>query len=210
MNIGEVNLSPAELKAVEDHKYFLSKTHNREVSIEEAIVDFIKTYSEDWKREKLRRDNLEQLNEIEKHKYFRSIEEGRDVGRSRAAEEWCAAYAGIWRSERESLERNGFKQIQVRIKDPNGLHMRPTSALASLATKYDCDVYVHKAGMPYYNFMLQGKPYMNVKSILLMLSLGIILGDSILFIATGSQAQEALDAIARELESHAPSSSANS
>jgi len=204
MNIGEIDLSPAELKAIQDHKYFLSKTHNQEVSIEEAIVDFLNRYAEDWKREKLRRDNLEQLNEIEKHKYFRSIEEGKDVGRTRAAEEWCAAYARIWRAERESLERNGFRQIQVSVKDPNGLHMRPTSALASIATEYDCDVYVHKTGMPYYNFVLQGKPYMNVKSILLMLSLGIIRGDKIEFIATGAQAQEALDAITKELESRAP------
>ena len=204
MSMNRADLTPAELKAIEDHKYFLSQKRGEEVSIEEATEDFLKTYAEVWKREKLRRDNLEQCREIEKHKYYRSMEEGRDVGRNVAAEDWCKRYAHIWREERESLERNGFVRISVAIKDPLGLHMRPTSAISSVATRYDCDIYVHRPGMSYYNFLLRGKPYMNVKSILGMLSLGIILGDNIEFIALGAQAKEALDAIAREIRSHNP------
>lgn len=200
--VHRVDLTAAELKAIEDHKYFLSQQRGQEVTIEEAIDDFLKRYAEAWRREKLRRDNLEQLKEIEKHKYLRSQQEGRDVGTSAAAEEWCRRYAHIWRAERESLERNGFVRVTVRVRDPLGLHMRPSSAIATLATQYDCDVYVHKDGMPFYNFILQGKTCMNVKSILGILSLGIILGDEIEFIATGAQAKDALEAIAREVNAH--------
>jgi phosphocarrier protein len=193
------NLTAAELKAIEEHKYYLSQQRGTEVSIEDAIDDFIQHVAEDWRREKLRRDNLEQRNEIEKHKYLRSMAEGRDIGGSSAAEEWCQKYAHIWRHERESLERNGFKRIVAAIQNKDGLHMRPVSAVADLAAKFDCDIYVHKDGMTYYNFLLEGRPYMNVRSILGLLSVGAELGDSLEFIATGSQAEAALKALAELL-----------
>ena len=49
--------------------------------------------------------------------------------------------------------------------------------------------------MVYYNFLLEGRPYMNVRSILGFLSLGVTLGDTLEFIATGSQSSEALKAL---------------
>jgi phosphocarrier protein HPr len=193
------NLTAAELKAIEEHKYFLSQKRGTEVTIEEAIADFIAHYAEDWRREKLRRDNLEQRDEIEKHKYFRSMEEGHDIGRSSAAEEWCQKYAHIWRAERESLEQQGFKKITLTVQKQEGLHMRPVSAVAALASQFDCDIYVHRDGMVYYNFLLEGRPYMNVRSILGLLSLGAAPGDRLEFIATGSQAGQALEAVAELL-----------
>ena len=78
------------------------------------------------------------------------------------------------------------------------------SAIGQLATEYDCDIYVHKDGMPYYNFLLGGKPYMNVKSIIGFLSMGLELGDQLEFIATGTQAAHALDAIERLLTGPRP------
>jgi phosphotransferase system HPr (HPr) family protein len=195
MNVPRNNLTPAELKAIEEHKYFLSQQRGAEVTIEEAIANFIEHVEADWQREKLRRDNQEQRQEIEKHKYFRSMEEGRDIGKQSAAEEWCQKYAHIWRAERESLERNGFKRITVVVRNEKGLHMRPVSVVAELAAGFDCDVYVHKEGMVYYNFLLEGRPYMNVRSILSLLSLGVARGDTIEFIATGAQASQALEAL---------------
>jgi phosphocarrier protein len=192
-----VSLTPADLKAVEDHKYFLSQQRGAEVSIEEAIEDFLKRFAEDWRKEKLRRDNLDQRTEIEKHKYFRSLEEGRDVGKAVAAEEWCQKYAHIWRAERESLERNGFQRITVVAQNPRSLHMRPWSSVAQLTSRFDCDIYVHKDGMPYWNFILERRPYMNVKSVIGYLSLGIIKGDTLEFIATGTHAAQALEALSR-------------
>jgi phosphotransferase system HPr (HPr) family protein len=197
MKSPETNLTAAELKAIEEHKYYLSQRHGAEVTIEEATADFVQHFANDWRREKLRRDNLEQREEIEKHKYLRSLEEGRDIGRSSAAEEWCQKYAHIWRAERESLKKNGFERIYVTIENKEGLHLRPVSAVAALATQFDCDLYVHKEGMVYYNFLLEGRPYMNVRSILGFLSLGTTLGDKLEFIATGAQAGPALEALAK-------------
>jgi phosphocarrier protein HPr len=198
------NLTAAELKAIEEHKYNLSQRRGTEVTIEEAIADFVQNFAEYWRNEKLRRDNLEQRKEIEKHKYLRSMEEGRDIGKHSAAEEWCQKYAHIWRAESESLERNGFKRMLVTIQNIDGLHLRPASAVAGLAAKFDCDIYVHRVAMPYYNFLLEGRPYMNVRSILGFLSLGAVLGDTLEFIATGSQAEQALKALAELLARETP------
>lgn len=126
------NLTAAELKAIEEHKYYLSQRRGTEVTIEEAIADFVQNYAADWRNEKLRRDNQEQRQEIEKHKYLRSLQEGRDIGKTSAAEEWCQKYAHIWRAEHESLERNGFKRVLVTIQNKDGLHLRPASAVAGL------------------------------------------------------------------------------
>lgn len=199
MKMNGNNLTATELKAIEEHKYYLSQRRGTEVTIEEAIADFVQNFAEDWRNEKLRRDNLEQRQEIEKHKYLRSMEEGRDIGKHSAAEEWCQKYAHIWRAESESLERNGFKRVLVTIQNKDGLHLRPVSAVAGLAAKFDCDIYVHRESMPYYNFLLEGRPYMNVRSILGFLSLGAALGDTLEFIATGSQAEQALQALAELL-----------
>jgi phosphocarrier protein len=190
-----VNLTAAELQAIEDHKYFLSEQRGSEVTIEEAIADFVEHYAADWRQEKMRRDNFDQRQEIEKHQYLRSQAEGRDIGRSSAAEEWCQKYAHIWRAERESLQRNGFKKINVTVHDPEGLHVRPASAVAALALEFDCDIYVHRDGMVHYNFMLDQRPYMNVRSILGFLSIGAKQGDTLEFIVTGSQADQALQAL---------------
>ena len=195
MGSAAINLTAAELKAIQEHKYFLSENRGVEVTIEEAIADFIEHIAADWRGEKIRRDNLDQRQEIERHKYLRSQQEGRDIGRHSAAEEWCQKYAHIWRAERESLEQNGFQKIQLTIRNPEGLHLRPVSAVATLAAQFDADVYVHKPGMIYYNLVLEGRPYMNVRSILGLLSVGVTLGDTLEFIATGQQAAEALAAL---------------
>jgi phosphotransferase system HPr (HPr) family protein len=195
-----INLTAAELKAIEEHKYFLSRERNTEATIEEAIADFVQNVAEDWRREKLRRDNQDQRQEIEKYKYLRSQQEGHDIGRTSAAEEWCQKYAPIWRAERESLEQNGFQRLRVTVQSKDGLHLRPVSAVAELAAKFDCDIYVHRDGMTYYNFLLEGRPYRNVRSILGLLSVGAAHGDELEFIATGSQSPEALAAVANLLQ----------
>ena len=196
MNVKNINLTPAELQAILDHKRTMSVAHGVQVSLEEAIEHFIEHYELDWMREKQRGDLAEQRHEIEKHKYLRSEKEGRDIGKACAAEEWCAKYAPIWRSEHESLERNGFLKISVVIQNEQGLHMQPASTLANLAQQYNCDVYMHRASMDYYNFILQGKEYLNVKSVLCLLTVKAEKGESLEFIATGAQAKIALENIA--------------
>jgi len=196
MNVKDINLTPAELQAILDHKCAMSVVHGVEVSLEEAIEHFIEHYELDWMREKQRRDLAEQRQEIEKHKYLRSEKEGHDIGKARAAEEWCAKYASIWRAEHESLERNGFLKISVVIQIEQGLHFEPASTLANLAQQYNCEVYLHRAGMDYSNFILQDKAYLNVKSVLCLLTVKAEKGELLEFIATGTQAKTALENIA--------------
>ncbi|MFH1475969.1 MAG: HPr family phosphocarrier protein [Verrucomicrobiota bacterium] len=196
MNVKDINLTPAELQAILDHKRTMSVAHGIEVSLEEAIEHFVEHYELDWMREKQRGDLAEQRREIEKHKYLQSEKEGRDIGKARAAEEWCDKYAPIWRAEHESLERNGFLKISLVIQIAQGLHFEPASTLANLAQQYNCDVYMHRAGMDYYNFILQGKEYLNVKSVLCLLTVKAEKGELLEFIATGTQAKAALENIA--------------
>ena len=168
-------------------------------TIEDAIADFMQNYEDDWRREKLRRDNHAQREEIEKHKYLRSQEAGHDIGRSAAALEWCQKYAHIWRTERESLERNGFERLRVTVQDPAGIHLRPASTIAELASRYDCEIYVHRAAMNHYNFLLDSRPYRNVRSVIGVLALGATCGEELEFIATGREAKPALAALAELL-----------
>lgn len=196
MRVKDINLTPAELQAILDHKRTMAVTRGVEISLEEATEHFIQHYELDWLQEKQRRDLTEQRREIEKHKYFRSEKEGHDIGKARAAEEWCEKYAPIWRAEHESLDRNGFLKVSVVIQSEQGLHMQPASTLAVLAQHFDCEVYMHRLGMDYYNFIMQGKKYLNVKSVLCLLTVAAEKGESLEFIATGPQAKAALENIA--------------
>ncbi len=196
MNVKNINLTPAELQAILEHRRTMSVAHGVPVSLEEAIEHFIEHYEFDWMQEKQRWDLAEQRREIEKHKYLRSEKEGRDIGRARAAEEWCAKYAHIWRAEHESLERNGFLKIDATIQIEQGLHLKPASTLANMAQQYNSEVYMHRPGMDYFNFILQGKEYLNVKSVLCLLTVRAEKGELLEFIATGPQAKAALENIA--------------
>lgn len=195
MDVKNINLMPAELQAILEHRRTMSAAHGVTVSLEEAIKHFVEHYEFDWLREKQRRDMTAQRQEIEKHKYLQSEKEGRDIGKARAAEEWCAKYAPIWRAEHESLERNGFLKVSVVVQDEGGLHLRPASTLASIVQQYDCDVYMHRVDMEYFNFILQGKKYLNVKSVLCLLTLKAEKGEELELIATGAQARIALEKI---------------
>jgi len=195
VDVKKIDLIPSELAAIETHKYFMSLNGGREVSIEEAIKDFVEKYRTDWLREKQRRDNEEQINEIERHKYLRSREEGYDIGRRKASEEWIGNYAHIWREEKESLQAHGFLNVKLVVENEEGLHIKPASKLAEIARSCDCDMYVHREGMEYYNFVLNGKEYLNVKSILSLLQLDAVKGEELEFIATGVAAKEGLDEV---------------
>ncbi len=197
MNIAEINLSPAELRAILDHQRSMTLAQGAEVSLETAIEDFMSHCRLNWMQEKQHQDNVAQINEIEKHKYFRSIEERHDIGKKVASEEWCAKYAHLWRAERESLERNGFLQAKVTLQALKGLHLQPAATLAKLAQKYDCEVYLHHEKIDYCNFVLQGKKYVNIKSVLGLLSVSAVMGDALEIISAGPQAKDALDEIAK-------------
>jgi len=201
----EIDLILSELRAIEVHKYYLSEREGREVSLEEAMADFLDNYETDFLCKKQMEDNLEQKQEIQRYKWIESEKEGHDIGKQKAALEWIEKYGGIWREERESLEKNGFIGQVVKIEHKNGTHI-DIAKLAEIARNFDCDIYIHLSRMEHYNFKLFGKKeYLNVKSILSPKFLNATHGESIEFIATGGRAKDALEASARLIRELSPS-----
>lgn len=201
----EIDLIPSELRAIEIHKYFLSEKERREVSFEEAMIDFINNYEADFLCKKQVEDNQKQREEIQKYKWIESEKEGHDIGSTKAAMEWIEKYGCIWREERESLEKNGFIRQIVEIKNGYGARIDMEN-LAEIARTSGCDIYIHKTRMEYYNFKLFGKKeYLNVKSILSPKFLEALHGETIEIIVTGGRAKDALDASARLISELSPS-----
>jgi phosphotransferase system HPr-like phosphotransfer protein len=200
----EIDLIPSELRAIEIHKYYLSEREGREISLEEAMFDFLDNYETDFLCQKQIEDNRAQNQEIQRYKWIESEKEGHDIGSTKAAMEWIEKYGGIWREERESLEKNGFIEQIVNIEHKSGTHIE-IAKLAEIAHNFDCDIYIHQHRMEHYNFKLFGKKeYLNVKSILSPKLLNAAHGESIEFIATGGRARDALQVSAR-LISEVPS-----
>ncbi len=188
----EVDIIPSELRAIEDHKYFLSQEEGREISIEEAIVDFLINYEDDYLKCKQSEDTAQQNDEIMKYKWIESEREGRDIGEETAAMEWVEKYGSIWRSERESLERYGFLETDLVVEGREGI-LIDMMKLSDIAYKNHCELYIHKERMRYYNFMLFGKKeYLSVKSILCPKYIEAARGERVEFIATGDGALTAL------------------
>jgi phosphotransferase system HPr-like phosphotransfer protein len=202
--VKEIYLIPSELSAIETHKYFLSEREGREVSFEEAMIDFIDKYEADFLCHKQSEDNQEQYREIQKYRWIESEKEGRDIGSTKAAMEWIEKYGGVWREDRESLEKNGFIGQVVEIKHRYGIHIN-IPKLAVIASDFDCDMYIHKNRMEHYNFRLFGKKeYLNVKSILSPKLIEASHGESVELIATGGRARDALDVSMRFLNESPP------
>lgn len=195
-NIKEVDLTPAELSAVIAFQAEMQKKQEAKVAFEEAMAGWIQTMGDAWRSKKFREDMEAQRKEIEKFKWIESEKAGKDIGASQAAQEWIRLYAQNWRMERESLEENGWDSVHVIVGLPQGLHMRPSSTLANIASGFPCAVYVHRDGMEVYNFMLQGMEFINVKSLMGLLTLGAGKGVMLIFIASGQDARRALSAIA--------------
>ena len=116
----EIDLIPSELRAIEVHKYYLSEKEGREVSFEEAMIDFIDNYEADFLSKKQVEDNQEQNQEILKYRWIESEKEGHDIGKQKAALDWIEQYGCIWREEKESLEENGFVESSVVIENRGG------------------------------------------------------------------------------------------
>ena len=76
----------------------------------------------------------------------------------------------------------------VRLPNPAGLHARPAAVLAAEAKRFSSDVRI-----------LKGERGANAKSVVALLGLGTALGDALLVEATGPDAREAADAVAKLL-----------
>ena len=79
---------------------------------------------------------------------------------------------------------------EVVIKNQVGLHARPATFFIQKANEYKCSIWVEKEDRR-----------VNAKSLLGVLSLGIVKGTSITLIADGSDEKEAVEALAELVRS---------
>ena len=75
---------------------------------------------------------------------------------------------------------------EVTLTNETGLHARPASLFVKEASKFTADITVEKDGKEY-----------NAKSIIGVLSMGAAKGDTITIKAEGSDAEEAVEALAK-------------
>ncbi|MBQ3053844.1 MAG: HPr family phosphocarrier protein [Clostridia bacterium] len=79
---------------------------------------------------------------------------------------------------------------QVTIKREEGLHARPATFFIQKANQFDCSIWVETDSRK-----------VNAKSLLGVLSLGIMQGSSINIIASGSDEEDAVNALVALVES---------
>jgi phosphocarrier protein len=79
-----------------------------------------------------------------------------------------------------------MKELKLKVKNETGFHARPASELASLASKYQSDIIIHKR-----------EKTANLKSILGLLSLGIAKNDEVVIQIEGADEDQALTGISR-------------
>lgn len=94
--------TPAEWKAIQVHKYFLSERAGHEVGVEEAVRDWIEHYAREWRATRMIMACGDQMKEILKYKWIESEKAGFDKGKT-AVKEWIIKYAQQWR---DSWERD--------------------------------------------------------------------------------------------------------
>jgi len=114
------SFKPAEWKAIEVHRYFLSQKFRREVSINETIDNWLKYFSEQWRRDhplpgggENELLSLAEWQAIQVHKYFLSQKSGQEVSSEDATKDWLEHYAQKWRQERMKMScSDQLKEIE--------------------------------------------------------------------------------------------------
>ncbi|WP_299029059.1 HPr family phosphocarrier protein [uncultured Thermanaerothrix sp.] len=94
----------------------------------------------------------------------------------------------------ESAGANSWRRQEVVIHHPAGLHARPAALFVKTASQYPCDIQVARADQP--------ERYVNAKSILSVLGLGIKPGERIIIETRGEQREAALDALVSLIRSN--------
>lgn len=78
-------------------------------------------------------------------------------------------------------------EIKIVVQHDVGLHARPAALFVQLATSFPCEITVRNVS--------EGSQEADAKSILGVLTLGVMQGDTIAVEATGERAEEALAAL---------------
>ena len=85
--------SPAEARAIEVHKYFLSLEAGTDVGLEYAVRHWLIHHSTTWRQARLQEELDAQRSEIQKHKWIESERAGHDLGQG-AVEDWSRRIDG--------------------------------------------------------------------------------------------------------------------
>ena len=95
-------------------------------------------------------------------------------------------------SEDHNLPANAIEAVFV-IKNEHGLHARPSAVLVNEVKKYNASVAVQNLD--------RNSQLVSAKSLMKIVALGVVKGTRLRFVATGDEAQQAIDGIGAVIES---------
>ena len=95
-------------------------------------------------------------------------------------------------SEDNNLPANAIEAVFV-IKNEHGLHARPSAVLVNEVKKYNASVAVQNLD--------RNSQLVSAKSLMKIVALGVVKGTRLRFVATGDEAQQAIDGIGTVIES---------
>lgn len=95
-------------------------------------------------------------------------------------------------SEDNNLPANAIEAVFV-IKNEHGLHARPSAVLVNKVKKYNASVAVQNLD--------RNSQLVSAKSLMKIVALGVVKGTRLRFVATGDEAQQAIDGIGSVIES---------
>ena len=95
-------------------------------------------------------------------------------------------------SEDNNLPANAIEAVFV-IKNEHGLHARPSTVLVNEVKKYNASVAVQNLD--------RNSQLVSAKSLMKIVALGVVKGTRLRFVATGDEAQQAIDGIGAVIES---------
>ena len=95
-------------------------------------------------------------------------------------------------SEDNNLPANAIEAVFV-IKNEHGLHARPSAMLVNEVKKYNASVAVQNLD--------RNSQLVSAKSLMKIVALGVVKGTRLRFVATGDEAQQAIDGIGAVIES---------
>ena len=86
-----------------------------------------------------------------------------------------------------------MSSLSLKVNNKVGLHARPAAEFVKIAASFPCNIQVKND--------TSNSDFVNAKSILGVLTLGVNQGHTIIVTAEGEQADEALDALEKLIES---------
>ena len=91
-------ISPDELQAIDEHRYYLSERAGFDVGRAAAISDWQANHARHWHWQKPHRELNEQMQDMLRHKWIESQKAGQDVGDG-ALLDWIRKHAAQWREK---------------------------------------------------------------------------------------------------------------